>query len=267
MALSSLLCKLASGLDKPLPKMITINGHPINHYTSPKLGKFEALRIGFPKLVKPAANAPTAVKGLNITYIKWNPDYPVDRGVLSNLVIQTCEFERVVLFDNNQNKAPVLFKCKSMEDEKTVQFVEVMKRLDDKFMSCISSDGVNYPQKLGTVSERYKPILKEDEYGGRTSFEIRAEIAFGPNGTPRDTMLYEMREDGPVNITYAEFLEGYKYRPCIAILEFPYMTVLNSGKKTVSVKPVVKQLLLLPSTTGGGRDGVQDNDTFKFMEM
>lgn len=267
MALFSLICKLASDLNAPVPNMITINGHPINHYTSPKLGKFEALRVGFPKLVKPAANAPAAVKGLNITYIKWNPDYPVDRGFLANLVIQTCEFERMVLFDNNQNKAPVLFKCKGMEDEKTAQFVEVMKRFDDRVMSCISSDGVNYPQKLGMVSERYKPVLKEDEYGGRTSFEIRAEIALGTDGSPRDTMLYDMREDGPVNIAYSEFLEKYKYRPCIAILEFPYMTVLNSGKKTVSVKPVVKQLLLLPSATGGGRDGVQDNATFKFMEM
>jgi len=239
--------------------MSSINGHPVIPYSSASL-MVGGIRLMFPRPVKPSASM--AIKGLNIAQIKRNPDHPSDKGVLNNLVIQSCEFERMVIFEN-PTKLSVLFKCKS-GDAESDKFVDFVNKLDDKMVGLVSSDGINYPKDLGHVNMRYKPIVKEDQYNGITRMEIRAEIPLY-DGKAKDTMFFEMTDDGvqAVKMSYEEFMEKFKHRPVVAIIEFPYMTVMNSGTKSIAVKPVVKQLLMMPVAKTD--DAVQDNNCFKFL--
>jgi len=237
--------------------MSSINGHPVIPYSSGAL-MVGGIRLMFPRPVKPSANM--TVKGLNIAQIKRNPDHPSDKGMLHNLVVQSCEFERMVLFEN-QSKLSVLFKCKN-GDAESDKFVDFMKKLDDRMIGLVSGDGINYPKELGHVNMRYKPIVKEDQYNGVTKMEIRAEIPLY-DGKAKDTMFFEMMEDQAAAISCTEFMEKYKHRPVVAIIEFPYMTVMNSGTKSIAVKPVIKQLLIMPQAKMD--EGVQDNNCFKFI--
>jgi hypothetical protein len=123
-----------------------------------------------------------------------------------------------------------------------------------------------YPRELGRISDRFRPVLKEDEYQGRITTEMRAEIPLNPDGTAKDTMFFEMGQDGPKVITLADFNEKFKSRQCVAIIDFPYITVMNTGAKSISIKPIVKQLLLLPETKRM-EDAVRDNTAFKFMDF
>lgn len=242
--------------------MSTVNGHPVLHYTHPSLARMEGLRIMFPKLVKPAPGV--SVKGLHIANIKRNPDHPVDRGVSTNLIVQTCEFERVVVFEN-PSKLSLLFKCKQ-GDDKSQKFCEVIKALEDKVLAEIAGSPTFYPREHGKPADRFRPVLKEDEYQGRSTVEFRAEIPVNGDMTARDTTFFEMMQDGPVKIEFSDFKDKYKNRQCVAIVEFPYFTVMNSGSKAISIKPVVKQLLLMPEAVRMG-ENVRDNDTFRFMDM
>lgn len=242
--------------------MSTVNGHPILHYTHPALSKMDGLRVMFPKLIKPAPGV--SVKGLHIANIKRNPDHPVDRGCTTNLVIQSCEFERVVVFEN-PTKLSLLFKCKQ-GDDKSAKFCEVIKALEDRVVSEISGSTTFYPREMGRITDRFRPILKEDEYQGRSTVEVRAEIPINGDGTVRDTAFFEMMDDGPIRIELADFQNKYKNRPCVAIIDFPYITVMNSGSKAISIKPMVKQLLLMPEAKRMD-DNVRDNDSFRFMDM
>ena len=242
--------------------MASINGNTILHYSH--LMMTEQVRIMFPRPVRPSPNnAGAQVKGLAIANIKRNPDFPMDKGSLQNIIIQTCEFERVAVFEN-PNKVNCLFKCK-FGDQKTATFVDVIEKFDGRMIELIAGDGVNYPKSLGTARERYRPILKQDEYMGQVKLEVRAEIPL-QNGSAKDTMFYEMKDDGPVNIDFATFMENYKYRAVVAIIEFPYMTVMNSGAKSISVKPIIKQLLMMPESNADEKN-VQDNNAFKFMDI
>jgi hypothetical protein len=235
----------------------TLNGHPILHHrVSPNAA--EHVQLMFPKLIKPSTNF--NVKGISIADIKINPDGPADTGRRRNVVMETCTFSRMVLFDNT-NKQGVYFKCGN--DEDTEAGVDFIKTFDAKILKQISGDGINYPKELGPAADRYKPIVKVDDYKGACTMEIRAEIKMDGD-KPSDCILGEMREDGPVQITFQEFKEKYEYRPVKAILEMPYLVVMNSGiNKTIAVKTLVKQLVLLPPVPKNG--DVQDNSAFKFM--
>lgn len=244
-----------------IKKMASINGNTVLHFGH--LVMMEQVRLMFPRPVKPSPGAGAQVKGLAIANIKRNPDYPMDKGSMQNLIIQTCEFERVAVFEN-PNKVNCLFKCKS-GDDKTNMFIDIMEKFDERIVDLISSDGVNYPRNLGGARERYRPILKHDEYMGQVKLEVRAEIPL-QNGSAKDTMFFEMLDDGPVQIDFAKFMESYKHRPVVAIIEFPYMTVMNSGTKSISVKPIVKQVLMMPETKTDDMS-VQDNNSFRFIDM
>lgn len=231
------------------------------HYSNPALTKMEGLRVLFPRHLKAGSNLP---KGLQITPLKYNPDYPVDRGNIVNLIIQSCEFSKVVVFEA-PNKYALLFKCKH-DDEKTTQFCDAIKALDAKVMNEMAGSSSHYPKELGRMVDRFRPMLKEDEYMGRATVEFRAEIPITPDGAVKDTVFFEMKGDGPVMIPLAEFQDKYKNRPCVAIVDFPYATVMNTGSKTISIKPIVKQLLLLPETKRM-EDAIRDNGAFKFMDL
>lgn len=240
----------------------TLNGHPILPYNSPILQRLDGFRLMFPRPIKPTPGL--NVKGLNIAQIKRNPDYPVDRGALCNLLVQTCEFERVVVFEN-PSKLSLLFKCKA-EDEKATMFCDFVRCLQNKTLAEITASPTHYPKEFGKPTDRFRPILKEDEYQGRITYEVRAELSLNGDNTPKDTMLFEMLEDGPAVITMQDFMEKYKNRKCVAIIEFSYMTIMNSGTKAISIKPMVKQLLLLPESKRAD-DAMQDNNTFRFMDL
>ena len=116
------------------------------------------------------------------------------------------------------------------------------------------------------MCDRFRPVLKEDEYQGRVTTEVRAEIPLNADGTTKDTVFFEKGETTVSKITLAEFHEKYKNRQCVAIVEIPYVTVMNTGAKNISIKPIVKQLLLLPEAKKLD-DAVQDNLAFKFMDF
>lgn len=238
-------------------RMNTVNGSPVYHYSSTVVNIKDTLHVGFPKLIKPTVGIP--IKGLHIANMHRNPDYPADKGRRQNLVIQTPVFERAAFFEN-PGKVSLLFKLS--DDESSLKFAKMMDDLDNTAMKAIASDRINFPTELGPVSERYRPVIKDDSYRGRVQFQVRGEMQM-QDGKPKDTLLGEMTDDGPKFVTYDYFKDNCAYRPIVAIIEFPYMVVMNTGTKSISIKPLVKQLLLMPPVAEQDKV-VADNSTFKF---
>jgi hypothetical protein len=164
-----------------------------------------------------------------------------------------------VVFESSE-KLNLVFKLGN--DEESLLFKSCIEDVDKRILTTLASDGVNYPKSLGNIADRYRPLVTPNEFRGEVSFEMRGEIPLSGK-VPKDCLLGEMKEDGPVQVDVDYFLQEFRYRPIKAIFEFPYMTVMNTGSKRISVKPLIKQLIMMPEMKKNSI--VQDNSSFRFI--
>lgn len=220
----------------------------------------ETVSLGMQKMVKPGQ--PGMPKNMGIVDVFRNPDAPADRGEKHKVVVQTCTFERITVFDNQKNLG-ILFKLPTpLNDKGSERFVWTMGQLDERILKCMKSDGITFPKEAGKPEDRYNPIIKKSVYNNQDVMELRGMIALDDNGRAKDCLLGEIQPDGPVPLTAQEFLLKYKNREAVAIVEFPYLSCMNSGAKSVTLKSMVKQLLLLPENPKATGRGA--NSSFQF---
>ena len=242
-----------------------INGSPVLNVAKDLRIK-ETVSLGMQKMVKPGVVG--IPKNMGIVDVFRNPDAPSDRGEKHKLLIQTCTFERITVFDNQRNlgilmKLPIPTDPNTAKDSATARFMWTMQQIDARILACMKSDGITFPKDMGKPEDRYNPIIKRSTYDNREVLELRGMIPLDDNMRAKDCLVGEIRADGPVPLTIQEFLLAYKNRQAVAIVEFPYLSCMNSGLKSVTLKSIVKQILLLPPTPNRV-GGCGDNSSFRF---
>ena len=237
----------------------TINGSPVLNCTKDLRIK-DTVSLGFQKMVKPGQ--PGMPKNMGIVDVLRNPDGPSDKGEKHKIILQTCTFERVTMFDNQKNLGILMKLPCPLTANGSERFVWTMDQLDKRILAGMKSDGITFPKDLGKPEDRYNPIVKRSMYDNKEVLEVRGMIPLDDNGRAKDCLLGEIKPDGPVPLTVKEFMATYKNREAVAIVEFPYLSVMNGGGKGVTLKSMVKQILLLPVNPNA--PGRKDNSSFQF---
>jgi hypothetical protein len=237
-----------------------INGSPVLN-CSQDLKINESVYIGTQIYLK---SSQQFTKNMMLVDVFRHPGAPTDIGERHKVVLQTCPFERIMVFDNIKSLGLIMKLAPSLNDSPQERFVWTLDQLDKKILAGMNSDIITFPKELGLPEDRYCPIVKRTVYNNQDVMEIRATIDLDGNGVSKDCLIGEMKPGGPVPLTVKEFMNCYKNREAVAIVEFPYLSCMNSGTRSVTLKCRVKQILLVAENPNKPSSGKGDNTTFQF---